>query len=272
MTDRRSTSTPREMLGVLFTLLLSLVPIAISGCPASPPPASITAHSDGGKPPKTDTPTPVLPPSLVHVERALSKVALPIPAAPPEPLHEPRVMMSHGHQQTCLVGVGDALPAPALSDLDGNLRSLKELYGEKLTVVVFWNDRKLFAREQFTRLGLDTDHFQTYGVNVVAIDVGDAPETVGQLRGQYPGAYQCLVDERGEALARVAADKLPRTYLLDAEGRIVWFDIEFSRATERELRNAVYWHLLPEGQRYLPAPGQLPVSTPGASAAGSLSG
>jgi peroxiredoxin len=260
------------MLGVVFTLLLALVPMSIAGCPASPPPpAAINAASDGEQPaPRNETPKVF--PSIARTEPLAAKVALPIPEAPPEALHEPRVALSHAHSRTCLVQVGDQMPAVTLPDLDGQSRALTDLYGEKLTVVVFWNDRKLFAREQFTRLGLDTDHFQTYGVNVVAIDVGDAPETVGQLRGQYPGAYQCLVDERGEALARVAADKLPRTYLLDAEGRIVWFDIEFSRATERELRNAVYWHLLPEGQRYLPAPGQLPVSTPGASAAGSLSG
>lgn len=275
MTDRCSTSTPRDMLGVVFTLLLALVPISVAGCPASgpPTPTAITAESDGQrapepKPSDAAPPFSVIPPSIARIE-TVAKEALPIPQTPPEPLHEPHVYMSHGHDQTCLVRVGDRMPSIALPDLDGNVRSLAELYGEKLTVVVFWNDRKIFAREEFDRLGLDTDRFQDFGVSVVAINVGDAPEIVAQQRQMHPGAYKCLVDPRGEALARVAVDKLPRTYLLDAEGRIVWFDIEFSRATERELRNALYWHLLPEGQRYLPAPGAVPVTTP---AAASISG
>jgi peroxiredoxin len=266
MTDRRSTATPREMLGVAFTLLLALVPLAISGCPASPPPAAINAESDGYQPAKTELSPQVLPPSIARAAPAgLAKVALPIPETPPEPLHKPEVFLSHAHAQTCLVGVGDPLPPIALPDLEGNVRALPDLYGEKLTVVVFWSDRKIFAREQFARLGIDTDQFRDFGVSVVAINVGDPPEVVAQQRRAHAGGCECLIDEPGQALARVATGKLPRTYLLDAEGRIVWFDIEFSRATERELRNALYWHLLPEGQRYLPDTDVVPVSSPAAA-------
>jgi peroxiredoxin len=255
------------MLGVLFTLLLGVVPLAISGCPASSPPAAITADSPTPQPARVTT--PLVAPRIARSEPLGPKVALAIPETPPEPLHEPRVELSEGHRRTCLVQVGDLMPQLSLPDLEGKVRSLSDLYGERLTVVVFWNDRKLFAREQFTRLGLDIDQFQTYGVSVVAINVGDSPEIVAELRRQYPGAFECLVDQRGESLARVANDKLPRTYLLDAEGRIVWFDLEFSRGTERELRNALYWHLLPEGQRYLPTAGVLPAAQP---ATGGLSG
>jgi hypothetical protein len=41
----------------------------------------------------------------------------------------------------------------------------------------------------------------------------------------------------------VATEHLPRTYLLDAEGRILWFDLEYSRATARELINALHFFL-----------------------------
>ena len=239
--------------------------ICLSGCPDGAPPAAIDGSSaDGG-----DISNPIRRqrnvPSIAGVRKVEPKVALPMPAAPPEPLHQPRVLMSDEHAQLCRVQVGDAMPAINLPDLSGNIRKLSDLYGDKLTVVVFWNDRKLFAREQFSRLALDTDHFREYGVKVVAINVGDPPEVVTQINGQYPGEFTSLLDARGEAFGSVAADKLPRTYVLDAEGRIIWLDIEFSRSTERELRNALYWNLLPEGERFLPVGRFVP-------ATGSISG
>lgn len=245
------------MAGVLFTLLLALIPLAISGCPAGAPPTnSIAADPDAGKNTQQASAKPlgeqtVMPSISLDVPLA-PKTALPLPELPPTPLHRPRVVLSAGHEQTCLVGVGEVLPEINLTDPQGNPLTLSSQYGEKLTVVVFWNDRKVFAREQFARLGIDTDHFHSFGVNVVAVNVGDAPEIVAQLNDQYGGGYKCLLDPRGESLTRIATGKLPRTYLLDAEGRIVWFDIEYSRGTERELENALYWHLLPEGQRFLP--------------------
>lgn len=257
MTDRPVATTPRQMLGPLFTLLLAVVPIAISGCPAAAPPASISSDSaqasSGEEKPTAHTPgQQLIPPSISLDVPTEPKVALPLPELPPTPLHEPAVVMSEEHRRTCLLGVGDRLPELALTDLEGTPRSLSSLYGEKLTVVVFWNDRKVFARDQFSRLGIDTDHFHSFGVNVIAVNVGDPPEVVAQLESQYPGGYECLLDQRSESLTGIATDKLPRTYLLDAEGRVLWFDIEYSRATERELENALYWHLLPEGQRFLP--------------------
>jgi hypothetical protein len=52
-----------------------------------------------------------------------------------------------------------------------------------------------------------------------------------------------LLDAEGKALDAVATEKLPRTYLLDASGQILWFDIEYSESTRRELKNAIVWHL-----------------------------
>jgi len=48
-----------------------------------------------------------------------------------------------------------------------------------------------------------------------------------------------LLDADGSAMAKVGLEKLPRTYLLDAQGKILWFDIEYSRSTRRELLEAV---------------------------------
>jgi hypothetical protein len=36
---------------------------------------------------------------------------------------------------------------------------------------------------------------------------------------------------------------LPRTYLLDSSGKILWFDLEYSRSTRRELNQAIRYVL-----------------------------
>jgi hypothetical protein len=48
-----------------------------------------------------------------------------------------------------------------------------------------------------------------------------------------------LLDAEGRAFAEVGSEKLPRTYLVDAQGKILWFDIEYSLSTRRELHQAL---------------------------------
>ena len=47
------------------------------------------------------------------------------------------------------------------------------------------------------------------------------------------------LDADGNAFAQVGSQKLPRTYLLDPTGKILWFDIEYSLGTRRELNQAL---------------------------------
>ena len=49
-------------------------------------------------------------------------------------------------------------------------------------------------------------------------------------------------------LAPLGEGRWPRVYVLDAEGKIVWFDIEYSVSTRRELRAAVESLLADDGQ------------------------
>ena len=172
------------------------------------------------------------------------KKAIPIPDAPAEPLHEPLVHLSDGHDKTCLVKVGDHMPELSLPDLNGDEKSLVDLYGEKLTVVVFWNSKNVYGAEQFMRLGAETvDRFSGFGVSVVAINVSDDFASVKTIANWAENRVLCLLDEDREALNKVATSKLPRTYVLDAEGKIIWFDIEYSLGTSRELRNALFYFL-----------------------------
>jgi hypothetical protein len=78
------------------------------------------------------------------------------------------------------------------------------------------------------------------GVKAIAINVGDPPERV---RGTVEGLASSLtivLDAQRQLFARVGRDHLPRTYLLDRAGRVLWFDIEFSRHTREHLEQAIH--------------------------------
>ena len=161
---------------------------------------------------------------------------------------KPVVVLSAAHAETCLVNVGDPMPSMTLEDVEGAVQTLSNLYGEKLTVVLFWAEKPEFAMEEFIGLGPEVfDPYGPSGVNVVAINEGDAADRVKQLAEEAKVAYPVLIDSDGAAFAMVATELLPRTYLLDAGGKILWLDLEYSLSTRRELRNAIAYFLAEPG-------------------------
>ena len=194
------------------------------------------------------------PPAAVDQESTSASSAETAPRAPKVativeqevdlPVYEPTVVLSDDHAAASKIGVGDAMPPLVLQDLQGDEQALADLRGEKLTIVVFWTAQQALAKELFERLGIiAADRYSGLGVNVVAVNVGDNRQTVEQLNEQHGGSFACLLDPKGEALAQVATEILPRIYLLDGAGRVVWFDLENSRFMRRALHNAVRYYL-----------------------------
>jgi thiol-disulfide isomerase/thioredoxin len=137
------------------------------------------------------------------------------------------------------------MPEAELPDLQGNMQALRGLYGPKLTVVCFWaggNSKysELSAVELLA--DLEKDLFEPYvakGVQVVGINVGGNPQAAGSLLSQAGTRFPNLLDPQGVFFAKVATEKIPRIYLLDAIGKIIWFDVEYSRSTRRDLLQAI---------------------------------
>ena len=77
--------------------------------------------------------------------------------------------------------------------------------------------------------------YDSLDVAVVGIPVhlssNSARRIVSQAKAQFPQ----LMDPSGNAMAEVGNTAMPRIYVLDDEGKIVWFDIEYSESTRREL-------------------------------------
>lgn len=180
-------------------------------------------------------------PSVAVPDQLVPKQSIALPAVKPDEIYEPRVVMSRAHEQTCLIKVGDVMPNLALQSLTGEPVSLDDLRGDKLTVVVFWSNRFAFGRAQFQHLAAEVAlPFRHLGVKVVAVNVGDPVEQI-ELDAATKDEVVSVLDPDGSATAKVATGKLPRTYLIDRAGRVLWFDIEYSRAMRRQLKNAIFY-------------------------------
>jgi peroxiredoxin len=189
-------------------------------------------------PPKLPELTPPKPGKSALMPKTINQ-KLPPPGA------IPKVSLSDKFRATCLVQVGDELPDAELTDLGGNKVVLKSLYGEQLTLVVFWNaGNSAYARQAILELLGDMqkdvfDPYSTKELKVIGINVGDQ---VGVVKGalQKCGArYPTLLDPQGEYFKSVATERFPRIYLLDASGKILWFDMEYARATRRDLQVSI---------------------------------
>jgi len=162
------------------------------------------------------------------------------PPAPPPPPKMPEVKMPAALAETCLVKVGNPMPEAELTNLEGKRVALRSLFGKKLTVVLFWQSENLYATQALEYLELDVAKpFAEKGVRVVGVSVKDSPEAARKAVQQAGAKYVNLLDREGAYFAKVATEKIPRLYLLDAAGKILWLDIEYSSSTRRDLERAI---------------------------------
>ncbi len=164
------------------------------------------------------------------------------PEDPPPPPTIPVVSMSDEIRAACLVNVGEAMPTAELTDFSGVKHRLESLFGERLTVLCFWTigttrRSQLIAAAALKDLEKDiAEPFASLGVRVAAVNVGDPPDEAKRLVEQAGVALPCLSDPQGNLFARLSKDrKMPRVYLLDAEGKVLWFDVEYARPSREDL-------------------------------------
>jgi len=152
----------------------------------------------------------------------------------------PEVRLPAMLKETCLVGVGDLMPDAPLDVLGGEEQQLSSQFGRRLTVMFFWKADDLYAQAELQDLTGDVvERFGDEGVRVIGINVGDSAEEAAAAVEAAEAGFPNFLDPQGEYFAKVATEKLPRTYLLNSEGRILWFDLEYSLTTQRQLEQAV---------------------------------
>jgi peroxiredoxin len=259
MTSRKGTSSLQTPASSLWTRGLIGLALTASGCSQGSPPTATPERADASaarttvgdvqvakaesrisRPDAADDAGPTEPAQLLPP----TKAPLPLQDAQAADLTMPKVSLSNAHSERCRVRVGDTLPRFELVDLDGRQRSWESLLGAKLTVVVFWNGAQPAALEELADLGPNTlDRFSGNGLAVIGINSGDDPQSARELARRSGARFVNLSDRDGNALKQVASGRIPRTYLIDASGTILWLDLEYSRTTRRDLAQAIRYVL-----------------------------
>ena len=153
------------------------------------------------------------------------------------------MLLSAGHRKLCLVNVGDRLPPIELPQLNGDLRELVSFQGNRATIVLFWHSDRWMAQGALNDLSVLARRWANKRVALVGIACGQTAESVRAHRSAAEATFPQLIDTDDHAYSRISPatgpTSPPRIFVLDAEGKIVWFDIEYSEATRRELRQAI---------------------------------
>jgi peroxiredoxin len=206
----------------------------------------ISTTNTGGVTSKTEKPSPedVVRPKHPKLPRKFPKVGI---DEDPE------------KRQQCRVYLGDSLPEVTLPDLEGNPYRLQDLYGEKLTVILFWSSDKKYAVQALGWAGDTVGQFRKpyteKEARLIGVNVGDTPEDARQVVEDEGAEFINLLDKDGSLFDQVATQGLPRVYLLDAEGVIRWLDDHYSTTTEDALEQAMGAVLPQEGGSEEPGEG-----------------
>jgi peroxiredoxin len=240
--------------GVIGAPALAGVIFLTSGCTQSQTPSGETAARTTGTPAASDAVetdesndpapsegpevetvavTPVAETTAIDDAPEVREVAKPVVGE--YAANVPAVLLSAEHAKLCTVNVGDAFPAIDLPKLGGGNASVKSLAGAKATIVAFWTDDRWMSKTALH----DLVRAAGDGVSIVGVAVGVKQDAAEKTLADSGVKFTQLVDEQGSAFAQVGTGALPRLYVLDGEGRVAWFDIEYSEATRRELKQTL---------------------------------
>jgi peroxiredoxin len=153
----------------------------------------------------------------------------------------PKVVLSKSHEALCKVKVGDQLPVIQLPMVGGSdKKKLTDLLGKTATVVLFWKADRRMSKEALSDMGPDiAELFGKQGVAVVGVAVNESAASAKAALDKAGAKFTNLLDADGKAFAQVGSVRLPRVFLVDPTGKILWFDIEYSQTTRRELHQAL---------------------------------
>ncbi len=122
-----------------------------------------------------------------------------------------------------LTPVTDRPMAPdfSLQDLDGEVHRLADLRGRPV-IVNFWATWCPPCREEMPSMQRAWERLQTEGVSLLAVNVGEDPDTVFQFTGSYPVEFPILFDRDGTVSGAWPIRGLPTTFVIDPQGHIAY--------------------------------------------------
>ena len=112
-------------------------------------------------------------------------------------------------------------PGFKLPNMDGKMVDLKHYRGQPV-IINFWATWCPPCREELPSMNRAWAKIKDEGIAMVAINVGEGEDTIFAFTGDYPIDFDLLLDISGEIIAKWPIKGLPTTFVLDADGRLVY--------------------------------------------------
>jgi thiol-disulfide isomerase/thioredoxin len=118
---------------------------------------------------------------------------------------------------------------PAAAGNGAELTPKELLNGKKALLVNFWFYACGPCRAEAPHLQALYRDLKDKGLEVVSIDLGDTPQNVAKFIDQYKLTFPVALggktrDDKSDVFSRFSVTGYPTNYLLDASGKIVWYN------------------------------------------------
>lgn len=121
-----------------------------------------------------------------------------------------------------------------LPQLDGPDVTLTDLKG-RVIVMEFWATWCTPCRFSLPSLEVIAKRYRGRGVSVLLINAGEEPEAVRAWLEQRFTASTVLLDRTGETAGRYGVEGIPRLFISDPSGRLIWMHQGYGGGLEHNL-------------------------------------
>ena len=112
-------------------------------------------------------------------------------------------------------------PDFSLPDTSGNVDQLKDYRG-RVVVVNFWATWCPPCRYELPSMESAYKQLSAQGIEILAINVGEDEDTIFTFTADYPVTFPLLMDRDSSIINAYPVVGLPTTFIIDAEGRLVY--------------------------------------------------
>lgn len=133
-----------------------------------------------------------------------------------------------GNAQIFHTTIGEDFPRIETNDIDGNYFSTDHLKGRN-SIVVFFGTRCPPCRKEIKALQERIGNYNNKNYNVLLVGSTDNDESLILYRAKHRLTYPMISDNNQEYFSQVADAVIPRTFLLDRNGKIIYQFMGFAK-------------------------------------------